>query len=116
MISLPEASTINGQWQVVALNRGRVDGMAAGNVVRLHRPGNIAKVDNTPIPDPRGGDTGTTAGERVSEVKLPDVELGDAVVFLVYERVSYALLTGVTQEVREGTCFTAPNVPTFACR
>lgn len=116
VISLPEASTINGQWQVVALNRGRRDGMTAGNVVRLHRPGNIAKVDNTPIPDPFGGDTGTTAGERVSEVKLPDVELGDAVVFLVYERVSYALLTGVTQEVREGVCFTAPNVPTSACR
>lgn len=116
VISLPEASTINGQWQVVALNRGRVDGMSAGNVVRLHKPGSIAKVDNTPIRDPRGGDAGATSSERVSEVKLPDLALGDAVVFLVYERVSYALLTELTQEVREGTCFTAPNVPTFSCR
>ncbi|MFZ5465992.1 MAG: LysM peptidoglycan-binding domain-containing protein [Pseudomonadota bacterium] len=116
VISLPDTTTVTGQWQVIAINRGRVDGMAMGNVIRLHKPGSVAQVDTTPIPDPRGGaSNGDIFGNPVREVRLPDLALGDAVVFLVFDRVSYALITEVTQPVREGDCFTSPSVPTITC-
>jgi len=118
VVSLPDESTRSAQWQIIALNKGRADGMEQGHVVRLHAAGEIAKVDTTAIPDtktPKGGeaDGASTFDNPVINVRLPDVALGDAVVFLVYDRVSYALITEVTRPVRVGDCFSAP---TESCR
>ncbi|MGC8732542.1 MAG: LysM peptidoglycan-binding domain-containing protein, partial [Halothiobacillaceae bacterium] len=116
VISLPDTTTVTGQWQVIAINRGRVDGMAMGNVIRLHKPGRLTQVDTTPIPDPRSEASDTDSfSDPVREVRLPDQAVGDAVVFLVFDRVSYALITETTQPVREGDCFTSPGVPTITC-
>ncbi len=114
VISLPDTTTRSSQWQVVALNRGRANGLQAGHVIRLHQPGAIAKVDTSLIPDPTGKSSNkgpSTFDNPIREVQLPDVTLGDAVVFLVYDRVSYALITEAEHPVRVGDCFSAPEKP-----
>ncbi|MEW6766146.1 MAG: LysM peptidoglycan-binding domain-containing protein [Pseudomonadota bacterium] len=112
VISLPDTTTRSSQWQIVALNKGRSDGIQAGHVIRLHQPGAITKVDTSLIPDPTGKSSNkgpSTFDNPIREVQLPDVTLGDAVVFLVYDRVSYALITEVDRPVRVGDCFSAPE-------
>jgi hypothetical protein len=116
VISLPDTTTVTGQWQVIAINRGRVDGMAPGNVIRLHKPGRITQVDTTPMTDPRDeASNGDAFDNPIREVRLPDQAVADAVVFLVFDRASYALITEATQPVREGDCFTSPSASTIAC-
>ncbi|MGK0673486.1 MAG: LysM peptidoglycan-binding domain-containing protein [Halothiobacillaceae bacterium] len=116
VISLPDTTSTTGQWQIIAINRGRIDGMTTGNVIRLHKPGRVVQVDTTPMPDLHGEDSADAPPTPpVREVRLPDQAVGDAVVFLVHDRVSYALITKVTQPVRVGDCFTAPNMPPLTC-
>ncbi len=82
-----------GQNQVVALNRGRRDGIERGHVLALWRTGR-AVVD-------------TTGAERVA-MRLPDEKHGLLFVFRVFERVSYALILTVREPVSSGDRFTQP--------
>ena len=82
-----------GQNQVVALNRGKRDGIERGHVLALWRAGREA-VD-------------TTGAER-GAMRLPDEEHGLLFVFRVFERVSYALILSVREPVSAGDRFTQP--------
>ena len=82
-----------GQNQVVALNRGKRDGIERGHVLALWRAGREA-VD-------------TTGAERVA-MRLPDEQHGLLFVFRVFERVSYALILSVREPVSAGDRFTQP--------
>lgn len=82
-----------GQNQIVALNRGKRDGMERGHVLALWRDGDRV-VDKT-----QG---------RAETIKLPDERHGILFVFEVYERVSYALIISVKEPVRPGDRFTQP--------
>ncbi|MCC6852350.1 MAG: LysM peptidoglycan-binding domain-containing protein [Comamonadaceae bacterium] len=83
-----------GQNQVVALNRGKREGIERGNVLALWRAGR------------RVVDT-TTPGERTA-LQLPDERHGLLFVFRVFERVSYALILSVQEPVTRGDRFTQP--------
>ena len=82
-----------GQNQVVALNRGKRDGMERGHVLALWRAGANA-VD-------------TTDAQR-TPMRLPDERHGLLFVFRVFDRVSYALIFSVRDPVRAGDRFTQP--------
>jgi LysM repeat protein len=82
-----------GQNQIVALNRGRRDGVERGHVFALWRDGE-AVVDKT--------------GAKAEAIKLPDERHGVLFVFEVYERVSYALIISVKEPVKPGDRFTQP--------
>ncbi|HEY8877675.1 MAG TPA: LysM domain-containing protein [Roseateles sp.] len=82
-----------GQNQIVALNRGKRDGMERGHVLALWRDGAIVK-DKTQ--------------EKAETIKLPDERHGVLFVFEVYERVSYALIISVKDAVKPGDRFTQP--------
>ncbi|MCE4554070.1 LysM peptidoglycan-binding domain-containing protein [Roseateles cellulosilyticus] len=82
-----------GQNQIVALNRGKRDGVERGHVFALWRDGD-AKIDKTQ--------------ERPQAIKLPDERHGILFVFEVYERVSYALIISVKEPVKPGDRFTQP--------
>lgn len=82
-----------GQNQIVALNRGRRDGVERGHVFALWRDGDRV--------------TDRTA-ERPQAIKLPDERHGVLFVFQVYERVSYALIIQVKEPVKPGDRFTEP--------
>jgi hypothetical protein len=83
-----------GQNHVVALNRGKADGLERGHVLALWRAGRPA-VDST------------TRGQRVP-MQLPDERHGLLFVFRVFDRVSYALILHVEQPVQRGDRFTQP--------
>jgi hypothetical protein len=82
-----------GQNQIVALNRGKRDGVERGHVFALWRDGDRV-MDKTQ--------------EKAEAIKLPDERHGILFVFEVYERVSYALIISVKEPVRPGDRFTQP--------
>jgi len=76
-----------GRYSIVALNRGKADGLELGHVLALHRHRGTA-VDPT---KPKGAPDAT--------VQLPDERYGLAFVFRVFDRVSYALVMNVSRPV-----------------
>ncbi len=82
-----------GQNQIVAINRGRADGLEPGHVLALWRAGER-------LPD-------RTDPQRPL-LTLPDERHGTLFVFRTFERVSYALILSVREPVRRGDRFTQP--------
>lgn len=82
------------QNQVVAINRGQREGMEVGTVLRVISAG-ARIVDKT--------------GERPEAIQLPDERNGYAMVFKVFDRVSYALITTARRGVQVGDRLQAPQ-------
>lgn len=82
------------QHQVVAINKGRQDGIAPGMVLALMSQGQTM-VDKT---DPNR-----------STIRLPDEENGLAMVFRTFDRVSYVLIMDIQRGVQVGDRLTAPR-------
>lgn len=76
-----------GAQSVLALNRGKADGLEPGHVLAIFRAGGEAIVDR-PSRDAPG-----------KTVKLPEERYGLVYVFRVFDRVSYALVMRVTKPV-----------------
>jgi hypothetical protein len=82
-----------GQNQIVALNRGLVNGVERGHVLALLRNGERV-IDETDSSRPT--------------IKLPDERHGMLFVFRVFDRMSYALILSVKEPVKAGDRFTQP--------
>ena len=82
-----------GQNQIVALNRGSVDGMERGHVLALLRDGERS-VDRTDPTRPA--------------IKLPDERNGMLFVFRVFDRMSYALILSAQTPVKPRDHFMQP--------
>jgi hypothetical protein len=82
-----------GQNQVVIINKGTRDGMETGHVLAILKDGAV-------LPD-------TTDTARPNMV-LPNERNGLMMVFLAYERVSYALVLQITDGVKVGDRFMNP--------
>ena len=82
-----------GQNQVVALNRGKRDGLERGHVLALWRAG-VEATDTT--------------GKAMVAMRLPDERHGLLFVFRTFDRVSYALILSVQEPVRAGDRFSQP--------
>ena len=93
IVSLYGDALTAGQNQIVALNRGAVDGMERGHVLALIRAGTRV-VDDTDAKRPL--------------IKLPDERHGLLFVFRVFDRMSYALILTVKEPVKPGDRFTQP--------
>ena len=83
-----------GQNQVITINRGTRDGMEAGHVLQLLTKGERFK-DKT--------------DEQRAMVRLPSESNGVAMVFLTFDRVSYALILQSQQAVRVGDRLVNPE-------
>lgn len=94
IVSIYGEGLLAGQNQIVALNKGSLDGMERGHVLALWRAG-------------RAGSDTTTPGQRTA-LRLPDERHGLLFVFRVFERASYALILQVQEPVRTGDRFTQP--------
>jgi len=75
IISVFDAINQIGQYQVVALNLGKREGMEQGHVLAVFQ-------DGAKVKDPVKGGT----------VKLPDERAGTVLIFRVFDKVSYALV------------------------
>ncbi len=85
---------VAGQNQVVAINMGTAQGMEPGHVLTLLTQGDRVK---------------DTTAEGKPTIKLPSEHNGLAMVFLTFERVSYALLLDVRTGVRVGDRLVNPQ-------
>jgi len=82
---LPEA----GNQTIVAINRGRSQGLEVGNVVALYRPGATVTERNAP------------GGAAAAPLTLPNERYGVAFVFRVFDKVSYALVMSISKPVNK---------------
>lgn len=88
-----------GPYSIVALNRGRNDGLEIGHVLALLETGATVR-------------DRTVAGREF--IKLPDERIGEMFVFRVFDRISYALIMTLTKPVKVGDRFTQPDSLQFA--
>ncbi|MOA57140.1 hypothetical protein D3C78_1812610 [compost metagenome] len=96
MVSLYSDSSVKyaAQNQVVAINRGTRDGMAAGQVLELVTQGEVIR-DKT--------------ADKRERVQLPREHNGLAMVFRTFDRVSYVLILDVRQGVVVGDHLVTPR-------
>lgn len=75
IIDVPRGVTQIGEFDVVTIDRGRLDGLAEGNVLAIYK-------------------TGETVRDRITgdQVKIPDERSGLLMVFRAYERLSYGMV------------------------
>lgn len=89
-----ESVAMVGQNQIASINRGARDGMEPGQIVALYSTGATTR-------------DLTREGKR-ERIKLPDERNGVAMVFKVYEKVSYILVMQINQGVEPGDRITNP--------
>lgn len=95
VLALSDSISQSGTYQVVALAMGTADGVGKGNVLTLAEAG-------ARITDSRA----SVAGESV---RLPDEPIGRAMVFRVFDHVSYALIMNASRPVRSGDWAVSPT-------
>jgi len=78
IVALLDAISQSGIYQTIAINLGQRDGLESGNVLRIRRTGDI--IPDKAEDDPR------------FRVKLPDEQVGMAMIIRSFEKVSYALI------------------------
>jgi LysM domain len=90
--------TVMGQYQVIALNRGKNAGLEPGHVVAIEQVGGVVRDTFS-----EGGLAATgTRPRSKGNVRLPDERIGIAMVFKAFDRMSYALVMEATHEIRQG--------------
>ena len=78
IVSLVNSISKSGAFQTIAINLGNRDGVESGNILRIRRNGDT-------LPDKNEKDPQFT-------VKLPDEQIGMAMVIRSFEKLSYALI------------------------
>jgi hypothetical protein len=98
IIAVIGGTDLIGQFAVVAINRGKRHGLEAGNVLAVDSAGEVVRDLYRGGRDinSMGGGIGTSFAPKV---KLPDERSGTALVFKVYDRMSYALIVGASNTI-----------------
>lgn len=85
IISVFDGVSQVGQYQIIVLNLGTRDGLAPGHVLSMYKAGETIKDSVTE--------------DRFDQVTLPDEHAGEALVFRLFEKVSYAIVMKSTKAV-----------------
>ncbi|MEO4047944.1 LysM peptidoglycan-binding domain-containing protein [Pseudomonas sp. CAU 1711] len=82
ILDVPRGVNRIGQFDVVTLNKGKIDGLSEGNVLAVYK-------------------TGETVRDRITgeSVKIPDERSGLLMVFRAYEKLSYGLVLYATRDL-----------------
>lgn len=78
IVALLDAISQTGLYQTIAINLGNRDGLESGNILRIRRSGEVIRDKKEKDPAFR--------------VKLPDEQVGMAMVIRSFEKMSYALI------------------------
>ena len=78
IVALLDAISKSGAYQTIAINLGNRDGLETGNILRIRRAGDIVR--DLKVEDPE------------FRVKLPDEQIGMAMIIRSFEKMSYALI------------------------
>ena len=78
IVALLDAISKSGAYQTIAINLGNRDGLETGNILRIRRAGDVVR--DLKVEDPE------------FRVKLPDEQIGMAMIIRSFEKMSYALI------------------------
>lgn len=93
------ASAQGGRYAIVALNKGRRDGLENGHVLALQRSVVAYPTSSDPLSPPRA---------RGEPVQLPDERYGLLFVFRTFDAVSYAMVMDSSRPVTAGDAAQTP--------
>jgi hypothetical protein len=96
IMAVSNGVTVIGQYEVVVINRGAIDGLTPGNVLAVFVGGNL--VADTANKGFLNGMTRLGA----KHVRLPDERSGTFMVFKTFEHLSYGLIMEATDVIRVG--------------
>lgn len=84
-----------GQYNIVAINRGTRHGVEAGTVLAVDQAGEV-------VPDrgPASYDSWGRSDAFAHHVRLPEERAGTVLVFKAFDRMSYALVVGASEQMR----------------
>lgn len=92
--SIHGKGTVGGQYSVITLNRGRLDGLEIGHVLALERSGRLVPV--------------RTEERGFEQVALPRDRYGLAFVFRTFDRIAYAVVLHAKVQIGIGDFVVAP--------
>jgi LysM repeat protein len=100
IIAVIGGTNLIGQFQVVAINRGKRHGLEPGTVLAIDGAGDVVRDLYR-----HGANIGDTNGVGTSfapKVELPAERVGTLLVFKVFDRVSYGLVVGASDIINRG--------------
>ena len=103
VLAIADGLAVAGKFNVLAINRGKRDGLAPGNAVAIFARGVEASDYFS-----RGQDW-TRFTANYDKVKLPDERSGTLLLFTVHNRMSYGLVVESTQPIRIGDFIKHPD-------
>ena len=92
ILDTPNKATELGALSIIAINLGEREGLSAGDVLRV-------RSQKIPKEDPFNGE----------QYFIPEEDVGIALVFRTFEKVSYAIITDSSRQVAPGDIFISPN-------
>ncbi len=96
IMSVSNGVTVIGQYEVVVINRGVIDGLMPGNVLAIYQSGQVV-ADNE-----SKGFLNSDSHLFTKKVTLPDERSGTFMVFKTFEHLSYGLVMEATNVIRVG--------------
>jgi len=97
-------TTVVGQYQIIALNRGSRAGLEPGHVIALNQRGGAVRDRYS-----QGGLSASVGTNFYNKtVELPAERVGIAMIYKTYDQMSFALIMESTHEVRRGDLAQAP--------
>ncbi len=102
IIAMSGDSSVAGKYEVVFLNKGLKDGVKSGQVFAILKPG-VAVTGNSA--DTLAYKLISTEGQKAfsgDSQRLPDEQVGEAMAFKIYDRVSLALILRANDQIRTG--------------
>jgi hypothetical protein len=94
VVSVVNGVLLAGQYQVVAINRGSLDGIEPGHVLRVNEYGDHVRDHCATV-----AGLGTCVGHSVN---LPQESAGTLLMFRVFDHVSYGLVVEITNPIADG--------------
>ena len=105
VIAFSDALNAVGPRQVVALSRGREDGIENGETFSIYHPGEEV-VDHTDYPE---GSMRRFFHPRDAKATLPPEFIGHVMIFRTFDRVSYGLVMDAVKPVHMGDFLHDPD-------
>jgi hypothetical protein len=103
VLAVVDGLAVAGKYQVLAVNRGKRDGLVPGNLVAIYARGmDVADYYSH-------GRDWTKFTANYDTVRLPDERSGTLLIFTVHERMSYGLVVESTAPVRIGDFIKHPD-------
>jgi LysM repeat protein len=97
IIAVIGGTDLIGQFQVVAINRGKRHGLEPGTVLAIDSAGDVVRDVYR-----NGKNIGSSNSSFAPKVRLPEERTGTLLVFKVFDRVSYGLVVGASDIINRG--------------